>query len=204
MRNQSALVVGPVNAIWDIDNLKLHLRIQHSSDDAILADYAAAAAEQLDGIDGTLQVALISQTWRDFWPDFASVGVLRLHPVQSISSVKYLDADGVEQTVAAGDWFAIEDPKGKRVCFVDGAPSVTSLSSRPDAVRVEYVAGFGDDAAKVPNRIRQAHRLLVGHYYENREAVAHIASGKFETLPLAVSSLLGPFRRFGVDAWANQ
>jgi uncharacterized phiE125 gp8 family phage protein len=55
-------------------------------------------------------------------------------------------------------------------------------------IRVRYVAGYGATAASVPSRYKQAILLLVGHWYENREAVN--IGNIVNTLPLAVDALL--------------
>ena len=40
---------------------------------------------------------------------------------------------------------------------------------RDDAIKIEYVIGYGDAAANVPETVRHALLMLVAHYYENRE-----------------------------------
>jgi uncharacterized phiE125 gp8 family phage protein len=52
--------------------------------------------------------------------------------------------------------------------------------------------GYGDDATDVPEPFKQAIRLLVAHWYENRRIIA--ASGEVASLPASVSSLIAPFR----------
>jgi uncharacterized phiE125 gp8 family phage protein len=59
-------------------------------------------------------------------------------------------------------------------------------------VAVEYTAGYGDTAADVPAPLRQAMLLMIGHWYEHREAVI---TGSISTgLPLAARALLAPYR----------
>ncbi len=55
----------------------------------------------------------------------------------------------------------------------------------------------GDETALVLNdSIRAAMLLMVGHWYENREAV--IVGSISSELPLAVECLLHPYREYGV------
>ncbi len=62
-----------------------------------------------------------------------------------------------------------------------------------EPVVVRYVAGYGV-AGDVPALLKRAMLLLIGHWYENREAVV-VASGTVATaLPLAVDSILWQFR----------
>lgn len=57
----------------------------------------------------------------------------------------------------------------------------------------EYNVAGGE----IPKPIQHAAMLLVGHWYENREATSE---RKLEEVPLAVSYLLTPYKRFvGAD-----
>ena len=40
---------------------------------------------------------------------------------------------------------------------------------RDDAIKIEYVIGYGDAPTDIPETIRHALFMLVAHYYENRE-----------------------------------
>jgi uncharacterized phiE125 gp8 family phage protein len=61
------------------------------------------------------------------------------------------------------------------------------------AVQVEFVAGYGGPEL-VPQPVMQAMRLLVGHWYENREAVN--VGNIVNAYPMAVSMLLADYRAF--------
>jgi len=105
-----------------------------------------------------------------------------------VNSLKYFDTDGVEQTLTEGTDFLVdnESEPGR----ITPAPDTgwPATQNRPNAVSVEFVAGFGD-ASKVPQGIKQAILLMVGHWYENREAVTMQGNNAGE-LPMAVDSLL--------------
>ena len=51
--------------------------------------------------------------------------------------------------------------------------------------------GYGDGALEVPEPLRQAIRLLVAHWYENRGLAA---IGTVTVLPSTVGALLAPYR----------
>jgi uncharacterized phiE125 gp8 family phage protein len=75
-----------------------------------------------------------------------------------------------------------------------GSASWPSATLRDvNGVNVRFVAGFGSAGTTVPQPIRQAILMLVGHYYENREAI--LATGAMpKEVPLGVDSLLWPKR----------
>ena len=52
--------------------------------------------------------------------------------------------------------------------------------------------GYGDAAIDVPEPLRQAIRLLVAHWYENRGLIVPAAS--IAVLPATVAALIAPYR----------
>lgn len=127
-----------------------------------------------------------SQTLELALDAFPSGGIsLPRPPVTSITSVKYLDTAGVEQTVSSAD-YTLDDYDSQQH-WVLPAYDVTwpSTLDSLNAVKVRYVAG----AATLPEAVRSALLLFVGHLDMNREAVAAGNGGAVE-LPLGVKALL--------------
>jgi uncharacterized phiE125 gp8 family phage protein len=163
---------------------KLHLRVDHYDDDALIAALIKSAAGMIDGPDG-IGYALEAQTWLLTLDEFPrSDGRIRvpLRPVVTIDAVRYLDADGVEQTIAAENY---------RVSIQGGVGILTPVVSwpvpldTPGAVRVEFTAGSG-----TPAPLRAAILLMIGHLYEHREAVA----ANMAEVPLAWDSIVSRYR----------
>jgi uncharacterized phiE125 gp8 family phage protein len=100
------------------------------------------------------------------------------------------DEDSVLQTWASTKYKV--DPAGgeeaARVMLADGEEwPDTDLD--PNSVEVEFKAGYGTAAANVPDTIKAAMKLLVGHWFENREEVI---TGTISTdIPMATKALLG-------------
>ena len=59
--------------------------------------------------------------------------------------------------------------------------------NRPDAIRIEYEIGYGDAITDVPQSIRHAWMLLVGHWYDNRE---QSQMDRLENIPYGFEELL--------------
>jgi uncharacterized phiE125 gp8 family phage protein len=135
----------------------------------------------------------VQQTWRQDYDDFRSCLRLPLFPVLSITSVKYVDTDGVEQTVDSANYVLLTDERGAYVEFADGY-SFPALNAASAAVRIAYVAGYGA-ASTVPPAIKQAMLLLIGAWYENREQTAIGVTVAGLPRSVAVDALLAPFRR---------
>ena len=90
--------------------------------------------------------------------------VLPWPPIASVTSVKYSDADNVEQTLASSNYRVVSDTNGTSTIHWDSAATMPDLYDRPDAVRVEYVTGY-TTAAATPPVVKQAIKLMVQSYW---------------------------------------
>jgi len=68
---------------------------------------------------------------------------------------------------------------------------VSDTSGEAEAVRVTYTAGYGATAASVPQAIRQAMILMVGHWYAQRETASPV---ELREVPHAAEALLNCYR----------
>lgn len=116
---------------------------------------------------------LITATYALSLCAFPVDGVIRLPmpPLQSVSSVKYLDTAGVEQTLPTSA-YVVEAPAGPlarpgRITLAQGQIWPATLAQEK-AVTVTFVAGYGA-ADAVPKPLVQAMLLMIGQTFEHRE-----------------------------------
>lgn len=178
--------VEPASEPISVSKLKEHLRVDISDDNDLIAGYLAAAR---DYVENTTWRSLVTQTWRlslDGWPACGEV-VLPRPPLQSVSSIVYYDSEGASNTLASSVYDVDTDSEPGRVVLAYGQswPSTTLRPMNP--VQVTYVAGYGL-AASVPPHLVQMIKLLVSHWYENREPV--VVGSITANIPLAVDSLI--------------
>ena len=178
--------------VWPVttDEVNEQLRIDSSDDAQLINRLIAAATSYVDGL-GVLGGAMVSQTWRQVVQNPGSKVDLRMHPVQSLSAVKYYDTSGAPQTdtvenyqLIGGDNWAYVEPK-------TGNAWPTAYD-RPDAIQIEFVAGYGAAATDVPDGIRHALMMLIAHWYEHREAADRM---NISNLPIGFNDLLNAERR---------
>lgn len=177
---------APAVAPVSLDDAKMHLRVDHSHEDSLIVALIDAASAHIDG-QGVLGRALITQTWATWVGSAPGVVTLPVGPFQSLTSIDYYDSDNALQsgtlsdfeTRLAGDFVTVQPKSGA---------SWPTAYSRADAIKITYVVGFGDTGDDVPQSIRQAMLLLIGHWYENRMAVSE---ANLKEVPLAVDALLG-------------
>lgn len=175
--------IPPSEEPISLADVKMHLRVipnDDSEDEAILKPLITAAREYCENITGK---ALATQTVKAF-PDLLH-GIITLprDPIQSITEVVYTDAEGNTTDITDYDY----DPvKGT---IVLGELPQSKPASTP--VAITYVCGYAD--GELPKSIRQAMMLLIGHWYENREAVVVGAFTSVE-IKLTVDTLLKQYK----------
>ena len=172
---------GDPAALLSLADAKEHLRVEHSAEDDFITSLIAVAEDILDGNTGEVGKALVTQTWT--WTGPRPVGDFELpvQPVQSITSIKYYDADNVQQTLLTSDYLLDEGYlKPKR------GVSWPQPYDRDDAYEIIFVAGYGA-STDVPAGLIHAAKLIIGHYYETREDAT---DGEKKAIPRSAAHLL--------------
>lgn len=183
-----AIVTPPAAEPVSLSDAKAHCRVDHSADDALISAMIVAAREHCEAFTGR---AFITQTW-----DLRVGGLgyaLRIPkaPLSSVSSVKYLDANGVEQTADPSLYVVDAKPAPGLVTLASGK-SWPTLRDVPYPVTLRFVAGYGASAANVPQAIRSAILLMVADLYDNRGSV--IVGTVSSRIGITIELLLAPFR----------
>ncbi len=190
---------------------KVHLRVDagFTDDDALITALIAATRQSAE--DDTHR-ALITQTWRLSLDDFPracssiasysvvdgrvgqrnDIQVIRVPqpPLQSVTSIKYIDTSGAQQTLDPSAYVVDADAFPGRILPAYGT-TWPSVRCGPNAVVIEFKAGYGDTADKVPPPITAAMLLAIGDLYRNRES--QIVGATITDNP-TVKALLGPYR----------
>ncbi len=185
---QSDALTAPLS----LAEAKAHLRIVDNDENDHVLTLIRAAADKIENNTGlVLRQRAVTVTFDGFYTNGIARLPLWAAPLVSVTSVVYDDANGVEQTLA-GNQYRVRQFAG--VKWIVPAHGVTWPNAEPGGgtVRVTYEAGYANNDA-VPAAIRQAAFLLIGHWYENREAVniGNITS----TVPLAFKALTGSYRQ---------
>lgn len=171
-------------------DMKLRLRVDDDAQDALITDLINTAVGMIDGPDG-IGVAIMSQTWTLALDCFSRVIELPGGPITSVSAVRYLDAAGDWQTVDAATYRLVKSQEPARLVLATGQVW-PACATGFGVVEVDYILGVADVVDAEPALVT-AVALLVGNYFENREAVVvGVASGE---LPLGVRHILNARRR---------
>jgi uncharacterized phiE125 gp8 family phage protein len=140
-------------------------------------------------VEAQTRRALVTQNWRitlDAWPADGRLQV-RPAPLRTLAAVRVYDAGGVAHAVDTESF--VVDAAGSELAF---APWALAQPGRLAAgIELDVAVGYGDAASDVPEPLRQAIRLLIGHWYENRGLAA---LGAVTILPSTVAALIAPYR----------
>lgn len=170
-----------------------HLRLSGDETDRTLVEtFIAAATEYIDGWNGILGRAFMPQTWELSLDEFPCDAIqLNLPPIISLTSVKYDDADGVEQTEDTDNYYVDTSSSMPWVVPVSGYSWPTTLDGI-NALRVRFVAGYVDGV--VPAPIKAAVLLMTGDLYEQRKT---FSDGSVSAVPMSVTveRLIAPYRQ---------
>ena len=185
------LVTAAAEEPLNLAEMKEHLRVDASDEDALIADYVMAARAWAETYTGR---ALVTQTWEAHyrcWPGSEGF-VLPLPPLASVTSIKYTPEGAAQATLATSVYQVItQEEPGRIILKWDQEwPSEALDVGLPIVVR--YVCGYGA-AAAVPAGIKQGIRWLVGHYHENRETVT-MANVMPQVVPMTARWALDPYR----------
>lgn len=202
--NRPVLITPPAITPVSLPEAKAHLRVDFTDDDTLIEGLIRAATEHLDGWTGILGRCLVEQEWSQTFDGFARELPLSLTPVISISSVTV-----GSEAIDSGSYSLKVDSGGNSRVVVDGvsASGETSVVYKAGYATIPEVPAVpGEDEndpgtpaipakSTVPDPLKVAILLLVGHLYNNREATTSVSISQ---LPFAVNSLIAPYRRIGV------
>ena len=183
-------VSGPTSLVADaLSDVKGHLKVTSSYEDDEISTYIGASLGYVERYCG---ITLGSTTWQLNLPEFPwNYRYIELPrgPVSSISSMYYHDTDNVSTLWAASDYQASLDELPARLWLLQD-DTWEDTYKRPDAVQVQYVAGYASWAA-VPDSIRMPIYYLAAHQHRYRQPVVE---GSLRTVPWALRDSLQAIR----------
>jgi uncharacterized phiE125 gp8 family phage protein len=195
-------IAGPDAEPVTLEEIKEHLRIDGNDEDGYLFSLLQGAREFVE--DWTRQ-SLTHTRWRwtlDAFPPASEtielpIGPLVVitppgvpaEPLQKISpSIEYINGTDTEttNTLTHGVDFLAKNSNPPTIDVYGLQYWPTILTNHPYPVTIEFIAGYSADGSRVPPVLKQAIKMLVAHWYQNREAVGTIGA----PAPMAVDSLL--------------
>lgn len=174
-----------------LTELKLHLRVDGTDEDTLIESLLTVARAHCESFTRRQFITATLVLNLDKFPS-DEVILLPYPPIQSpLTSVKYYDADGTQQTLTVTTDYVVDvasEPGRLMPAYGKSWPTTREIMN---AVEITYKAGYGLKTADVPEGLKAAIKLLATHLYERREAVSEKS---LNVVPLAIESLLWQYR----------
>jgi uncharacterized phiE125 gp8 family phage protein len=207
------LITPPAAEPVTLAQAKLYLRVDFDDDDTLITALITAAREYCEKYTGR---AFFNQAWvrtLDFFPLYGRVEASR-NPSErntwpygtwywnkvtiqlpfprtvSVTSITYLDNDANQQTLPSSSYNVDTTCTPARIAPAQGVMWPIVSNYIPGSVKITFVAGsYGDGTTTniCPQSICQAMLLLIGHWYQHREATSELS---LKSIPFAVDALL--------------
>ncbi len=180
------LITAPTVEPLDIPEVQTHLRVSGQT-----GEIARMIKTARGMVERYLQRALITQTWDVYYEDWCGIKI-PYNPLQSVTTVKYRDLDGVEQTLSNTLYYVTKhEPAEVERVYDTSWP--TLQYGRPQPIVVRAVVGYGADGTSVPEEIQHAMKLLITDLYENRGTVV---MGTVAKIPNYITDLIHSYKLY--------
>jgi uncharacterized phiE125 gp8 family phage protein len=171
----------------------------NTTEDPYLISLRQSAREYVESF---CRRGLLTQTWDYKLDAFPSDGYsieLPISPVSSVTSISYVDTNGDTQTWDSS-LYQTDLPSGPKASRARIRPAYSqyypTARTQMNAVTVRFVAGYGAAASSVPSSLKSGMKLLIGHWYEQREAVVVGIGIGVIAVPSTIDALLWPYRAY--------
>lgn len=178
------LITPPSEEPVTLSEVKEYLRMDddETAFDGVLMGLIVAAREYCETFQNR---AFVTQTWEMSFDGYPTMPLrLPKAPLQDIVSVTYTDRTGAASVWPEENYFPDIDSDPGRLLLVYGKAWPGVELQPANGVRIRFVAGYGDPGA-VPESVKVAMKIFVGHRFENPES---------EDVPAVVRNLLRPER----------
>jgi uncharacterized phiE125 gp8 family phage protein len=179
------LISGPAFEPLSLAEARLWLRYDTTFEDSAMALLMTAVRQ---AVESASRCHLVTQRWRlvaDAWPK-GLVVPLPMNPVQSIDAVRIYDSAGVASLLPAQRYRLSRSNLFARLKF-DAPPPAPGIFA--NGIEIDLTTGFSSNVNDIPGPLRQAMRLLLARWFDNR------GDQEMGRMPPDVLALIAPYRR---------
>lgn len=180
------IITPPATEPITLEEIKQQLKIDWIEEDVLLAGYIKAAREFCEQFQNKAYVTQTLEKTLDQIP-YNRIIELNKPPLKNVVKVSYTDINGITTDVDSSNYFTDTKSIPGRIIFKKDF-SISVKLQEINAISVIYTAG--NTINEVPQKVKIAIMLLVGHWYKNREATGQ----NIKEIDFAVSALLSPDR----------
>ena len=185
LKRTTDAIIEPVT----LAEAKAALRVDYANEDDLINSLIKSARQFCEQ---EISLSFLTQTWQlklDCWP----CGIIELPygPVQSISSITYVDTEGDTQTLDSSV-YQLDGSSIVARLYTAYGESWPSVRDQLAPIEINYVAG-NLTAEDVQDDIKTAIKLLVGHWLQNRSDTTTFT---LNNIPYGVNRLIKHYKAF--------
>jgi len=173
-----------------VHQAKQNSNITHDLDDQLIDALTSTVREYVERDIGYITT---QQQYIGYLGKFENIIKIPLRPIISIDEIKYFDADGVEQTLEPSLYQFSGVGIEPVLCPAPNNSWPQVQEGRLQAITITMTAGHATRDL-VPHTLKQAIKLLVSHFYENRESTTQGIN--VVEMPQGYEFLVQSFRKY--------
>ena len=178
-------VIEPAFEPITLADAKKHLRVDFADDDAYITSLITVARQYAENRTWR---AICAATYDAFFDSYGTEYLLPRPLCTGVNIVQYRNTSGTYTTINANDYYADLEAIPAKVYLKLPKPQ----DFEPiNGIKIRFTAGYAN-ANIVPTSLKHAIRMIVSHFYENREPVVigRTATLEPKELPFGIESLL--------------
>lgn len=200
---QYTITAPPETEPLTLEEASAHLRVDSADDASLITALISVAREQSDALTGHVSAVtsykLIAPSWaalcgqetnpsyyraRDVGELLNCITLFR-SPLASVESIKYIaSGDSALTTIDDAEYAVITAARPGIIQILTALPN---LADRPDAIQIEFTAGYDGETNIIPPTLKHLVKMLVAHFYETRNPIAFSTPSE---IPLTIQHLV--------------
>ena len=193
---KTLLVTGSTGSPFTLEEIKNHLRIPvgETGDDELLKGLRSASVETAKNITGR---KLMGEKWKVYFDNWSTGNSIDLpySPLISVAAtgITYTDSTSNTTTLGSTAWASDTVSEPGRVVLENDEYWPTETLHRNNPIEIEFTCGYSA-SSDIPQSIKHACLLMIGHWYENREDVISGPGMVISEIPSGSKALLESYR----------
>jgi uncharacterized phiE125 gp8 family phage protein len=171
METTYKVVTQPTTEPLSLTEAKSHLRVLHNDEDDFIRGLISAAREFCETYQNRFYIETIADMYLQAVSACQTIQIPK-PPTVSVESITVRYTDGTSAVIPSTEYEVHTENEPACIIFnrdanVDTDSTKELLQVNPYVVR--FTGGYGTTPSDVPAMAKHAMKLIIGHYYENRE-----------------------------------
>lgn len=173
----------PTEQMITLAEAKAHLRILDDAENDTITALISMVTAAIEDYTGR---ALLERQKALYVQNLTACIQLPEGPVKTVDDITYTDPNGTQATLDLASTSLRSKGRVIAELYIKDFPQT---NGEPDSIEIKYTAGQAP--ADIPEPIKHAGKLLIGHFWENRETTTVVS---LEEVPFGFKALLAKYK----------